>query len=263
MTEQPFLSRLRAGELTLMMGIRSARTPDAVRIARATGHHAIMIDLEHSAMSVDVAAQLAVTAHDIGLVPLVRIPEREYGMIGRLLDGGAQGIIAPRIETAEQALAITQACRFAPRGQRSQLAMVPQLGMRPIPAAQLNAKLDGDTVAVILLETPAGLANADQIAALDGVDMLAIGANDLTAEFGAPGRFADPRVGEAVSAGAGACRRHGKLLMVGGIADLSMLSTLSRLGACPLYLTGTDSDLLYAGALARTRQFTQWSGARR
>ena len=109
MTEQPFLSRLRAGELTLMMGIRSARTPDAVRIAHATGHHAIMIDLEHSAMSVDVATQLAVTAHDIGLVPLVRIPEREYGMIGRLLDGGAQGIIAPRVETAEQALAIAQA----------------------------------------------------------------------------------------------------------------------------------------------------------
>jgi len=263
MTEQPFLSRLRAGELTLMMGIRSARTPDAVRIARATGHHAIMIDLEHSAMSVDVAAQLAATAHDIGLVPLVRIPEREYGMIGRLLDGGAQGIIAPRVETAEQALAITQACRFAPRGQRSQLAMVPQLGMRPTPAAELNPMLDGDTVVVILLETPAGLANADQIAALDGVDMLAIGANDLTAEFGAPGLFDDPRVGEAVSASAGACRRHGKLLMVGGIADLSVLGTLSRLGACPLYLTGTDSDLLYAGALARTHQFTQWSGARR
>jgi len=263
MTEQPFLSRLRAGELTLMMGIRSARTPDAVRIARATGHHAIMIDLEHSAMSVDVAAQLAATAHDIGLVPLVRIPEREYGMIGRLLDGGAQGIIAPRVETAEQALAITQACRFAPRGQRSQLAMVPQLGMCPTPAVELNPKLDGDTVVVILLETPAGLANADQIAALDGVDMLAIGANDLTAEFGAPGRLDDPRVGEAVSASAGTCRRHGKLLMVGGIADLSVLGTLSRLGACPLYLTGTDSDLLYAGALARTRQFTQWSGARR
>ena len=263
MTEQPFLSRLRAGELTLMMGIRSARTPDAVRIARATGHHAIMIDLEHSAMSVDVAAQLAATAHDIGLVPLVRIPEREYGMIGRLLDGGAQGIIAPRVETAEQALAITQACRFAPRGQRSQLAMVPQLGMRPTPAAQLNTKLDDDTVVVILLETPVGLANADQIAALDGVDMLAIGANDLTAEFGVPGRFDDPRVGEAVAAGAGACRRHGKLLMVGGIADLPVLGGLSRLGACPLYLTGTDSDLLYAGALARMRQFTQWPGARR
>lgn len=263
MTEQPFLSRLRDGELTLMMGIRSARTPDAVRIARATGHHAIMIDLEHSAMSVDVAAQLAATAHDIGLVPLVRIPEREYGMIGRLLDGGAQGIIAPRVETAEQALAIAQACRFAPRGQRSQLAMVPQLGMCPTPAVELNPKLDGDTVVVILLETPAGLANADQIAALDGVDMLAIGVNDLTAEFGAPGRFDDPRVGEAVSAGAGACRRHGKLLMVGGIANLSVLGTLSRLGACPLYLTGTDSDLLYAGAQARTRQFTQWSGARR
>jgi 2-keto-3-deoxy-L-rhamnonate aldolase RhmA len=238
MPEQPLLSRLRAGELTLMMGIRSARTPDAVRIAGATGHHAVMVDLEHSAMSVDAAAQLAATAHDIGLVPLVRIPEREYGVIGRLLDGGAQGIVAPRVETAEQALAITRACRFAPRGH------------------------DDDTVVVMLLETPAGLANAGQIAALDGVDMLAIGANDLTAELGAPGRYDDPRVSEAVSAAAEACRRHGKLLMIGGVADLPMLGTLAGLGACPLYLTGTDSDLLYAGSLARAHQFTEWFGAR-
>jgi 2-keto-3-deoxy-L-rhamnonate aldolase RhmA len=257
-----FLGRLRAGELTLMMGIRSARTPDAVRIARATGHHAVMIDLEHSAMPVDAAAQLAATAYDIGLMPLVRIPEREYGMIGRLLDGGACGIIAPRVEDAGQAAAIARACRFAPRGQRSQLAMVPQLGLRPAPAAELNPGLDGSTVVVILLETPAGLANAGEIAALDGVDMLAVGANDLTAELGVPGRFGDPRVAEAAGAAARACRRHGKLLMIGGVADLDLLGTLTALGACPLYLTGTDSDLLYAGSLARARQFTEWFAAR-
>ena len=115
---------------------------------------------------------------------------------------------------------------------------------------------------VILLETPAGLANAGEIAALDGVDMLAVGANDLTAELGVPGRFGDPRVAEAAGAAARACRRHGKLLMIGGVADLDLLGTLTALGACPLYLTGTDSDLLYAGSLARARQFTEWFAAR-
>ena len=110
----PFLDRLRDGELTLMLGIRSSRTADVVRIAREAGYHAVMIDLEHSTMPLDVAAQLCATAGDLGLTPFVRVPEQDYGTIGRLLDGGAQGIIAPRIDTADQARAVARACRFAP-----------------------------------------------------------------------------------------------------------------------------------------------------
>jgi 2-keto-3-deoxy-L-rhamnonate aldolase RhmA len=254
----PFLDRLRRGELTLMLGIRSSRTADAVRIARETGHHAVMVDLEHSAMSLDIAAQLCATAGDLGLTAFVRVPEREYGAIGRLLDGGAHGIVAPRIETAAQARTVSRACRFAPRGQRSQLAMVPQLGLRPTPASTLNPALDDATIVQILLETPAGIASADAIAQLDGVDMLAIGANDLTAELGVPGRYDDPRVRQAVATAAAACQRHGKLLMVGGIADLAILDDLVPLGVCPLQLTGTDTDLLFAGAAARAEKFTRW-----
>jgi 2-keto-3-deoxy-L-rhamnonate aldolase RhmA len=86
----PFLDRLRCGELTLMLAIRSSRTADIVRIARHSGHHAIMVDLEHSAMPLDIAAELCATAFDLGLTPFVRVPEREYGAIGRILDCGAQ-----------------------------------------------------------------------------------------------------------------------------------------------------------------------------
>ena len=256
--KNPFLDRLRGGELTLMLGIRGSRTADVVRIAQSCGYHAIMVDLEHSTMSLDVAARLCATAGDLGLTPFARVPEREYGAIGRLLDGGAQGIVAPRIETAEQARTVASACRFAPRGQRSALSMVPQLGLRPTPAQALNPALDAATIVQILIETPAGIANADAIARLDGVDMLAIGANDLTAELGVPGRYDDPRVRDAVAAAAGACRRHGKLLMVGGIADLAILDDLVPLGVCPLYLAGTDTDLLFAAASARAVKFARW-----
>jgi len=250
-----FLDRLRDGELSLMLAIRSSRTADVVRIAKSTGHHAVMIDLEHSAMSLDVAASLAATAGDLGLFPFVRVQEREYGAIGRLLDCGAGGVVAPRIETAEQAATVARACRFAPRGQRSQLAAVPQSGMRPTPAAELNPALDDATVVQILIETPAGVGNSGEIAAVDGVDMIAFGANDYTAEIGAPGQYGDPRVTEAIAALAGACKRHGKLLMVGGIGDPARLRELDALGVCPLRLTGTDTDMLYAGAAARAERF--------
>lgn len=253
-----FLDRLRADELALMLAIRSSRTADVVRIARATGYQAIMVDLEHSTMPLDTAAQLCATAADLGMTPFVRVPEREYGAIGRLLDCGAQGVIAPRIETVAEAETVSRACRFAPRGQRSQLAMVPQLGMRPTPAATLNPALDDATIVTILIETPAGIVNADAIAQLDGVDMLAIGANDLTAELGVPGRYDDPRVYEAVATAAAACRRHRKLLMVGGIADLTILDSLMPLGVCPLHLAGSDTDVLFAGAAARAETYLQW-----
>ena len=72
-----FLQRIRAGAPTLMMSIRSARTPDAVRIAHATGYHRIMIDLEHSAISLDTAAMLCGTANDLGMTPFIRTPERD------------------------------------------------------------------------------------------------------------------------------------------------------------------------------------------
>ncbi|HEY4456924.1 MAG TPA: aldolase/citrate lyase family protein [Pseudonocardiaceae bacterium] len=244
------LERLRAGELTLMMALRSARIPDIVHIAASSGHHAIMADLEHSTMPVDVAAMLCTTADALGLTALVRVPEREYGMIGRLLDGGAHGIVAPRVETAEQARTVARACRFAPRGQRSQTAMVPQLGMRPTPARELNPALDDQVIAQILVETPAGIENAEAIAAVDGVDMIAIGANDFTAELGVPGRYDDPRLADAVATVAKACRQHDKLLMLGGVADDTVYRSLVPLGVCPLVMTGTDSALLYRAASA-------------
>ena len=65
-----------------MLGIRSSRTADVVRIAREAGYHAVMIDLEHSTMPLDVAAQLCATAGDLGLTPFVRVPEQDYGAIG-------------------------------------------------------------------------------------------------------------------------------------------------------------------------------------
>jgi 2-keto-3-deoxy-L-rhamnonate aldolase RhmA len=128
--------------------------------------------------------------------------------------------------------------------------------MRPTPAAELNRALDRAAIVKILIETPIGIANAKEIAAVDGVDMLALGANDLTAELGVPGRYDDPRVREAVTMLAEACRSHGKLLMVGGIGDPELLHSLRPLGVCPLVMTGTDSAHLYQGAKASVERYT-------
>ncbi len=254
----PFLRRISDGDLTLMLGIRSHRTAEVVRLAASTGHHAVMVDLEHSTMSTDQAAQMCAVAADLGLTPLVRVPEREYGDIGRLLDGGAHGIIFPRIETAEEAITASRACRFPPRGQRSAVSTVPQMGMRPTRAADLAPLLDELTIVQMLIETPEAVANADAIAAVDGVDSLCIGANDLTLELGIPGSYSDPRFLDAVATVTEACRQHSKLLQIGGVADLEILASLVQAGASPLMMTGTDSDLLFAAASRRVSELNQW-----
>ena len=145
----PILERLSRRLPVTALGVRSSRTPELARIARAAGNDALWIDLEHSTMSIDVAAQICAAALDVGLVPLVRVPEKDYGVIGRLLDGGALGIIAPRIETARQAAEVAGACRFPPRGQRSAIATLPYLDLRRVPAARLNETMNVATLVKI------------------------------------------------------------------------------------------------------------------
>jgi 2-keto-3-deoxy-L-rhamnonate aldolase RhmA len=128
--------------------------------------------------------------------------------------------------------------------------------MMPTPARDLNPRLDAAAVVEVIIETPAGVFAADEIAAVDGVDIVALGANDLTAELGVPGRYDDPRVRDAVLALASACRRHGKLLMIAGVGDPTTYAALAALGACSLYLTGMDTDLLHAAARSRVESLS-------
>src|SRR5882757_5899447 len=252
------LDALSRGSLVTAMMIRSARTTDVVRVARATGHRSIIVDLEHSSMDLDVVATMTSTAGDLGLFPFVRVPERDYGSIGRCLDGGASGIIAARIETAGQAAEIARACRFAPRGQRSQIAMVPQLGFAPTAAAVLNPLLDRSVIVQILIETPLGVENANAIAQTDGVDMLAIGANDLSAELGTPGDFRNPRLRECVAKVATACAENGKLCVLGGISDLSLVREYLLMGVAPLIISGNDIEMLASAARFRSDALKAW-----
>ncbi len=252
----PVLERLAQRLPVLALGVRHARTGDIARYAHASGHHAIWVDLEHSTMAVDTAAQICATALDLGLVAFVRVPEREYGVIGRLLDGGALGIIAPRIETAEQAADLVAACRFPPLGHRSAIGSLPQLGFRKMPAARLYGAMNRATALKVLIEGPQGVDNAEAIAATPGVDIVGIGTNDLCAEFGVPGDYKHPRVRAAHEHVLAACARAGKPLAIGGIPDNAYAADLIDRGAAPFLMTGIDSDILLAALHERAQQAT-------
>jgi 2-keto-3-deoxy-L-rhamnonate aldolase RhmA len=242
---------LARGAKLAALGVRSSRTTDSARIARATGHQAIWIDLEHSTIPIDTAASICAVAQDLGLASFARASEREYGVISRLLDDGVLGIIALRVESVEEAQDIVAACRFPPSGHRSAVATLAHANFGKLPAAEFNQATNEATVVMILIESPLGIENVGAIAALPGVDLVGIGTNDLSAELGVSGQYSHPSVRKAHEAAIDACRRAGKPLVIGGIADLAYNAELIRLGAAPFFFTGIDTDLLLGAARDR------------
>ncbi len=240
--------RLAEGELVLCMGLRQARTVDVAMIAAQSGFDALYVDMEHSPVSFETTSMLCAAAIGMGVTPLVRVPGHDPHAISRVLDGGARGVIVPHVGTPAQAQAVVGAARFPPVGHRSVMGVTPALGYRALPLSEINAKLNADTLVVAMLETPEGIANAEAIAALDGIDMLLIGSNDLCTEMGIPGQLDHPRLREAYEVTAGACRKHGRVLGVGGIrGDAPILPDLVRMGA-RFVIAGSDVTLLLAAA---------------
>ncbi|ODU87749.1 MAG: hypothetical protein ABT00_08090 [Bordetella sp. SCN 68-11] len=244
----PLKDRMRRQELALCMALRQARTADISMMAAACGFDAIYVDMQHSTIGLDAVSALCTGALAAGIAPLVRLPGLDMDLMQRVLDGGAQGVLLPGIESADQARTAAQAGRSPSAGTRS--VMGPPLGTlyRPQDAASLTARTNAETLMIMMLESPGAISRADEIAAVDGVDMLLIGSNDLCTAMGIPGQLHHPDLFKAYETVAAACHRHGKTLGIGGIrGDLALQKRLVALGASFL-IAGSDVTYLMAAA---------------
>jgi 4-hydroxy-2-oxoheptanedioate aldolase len=161
---------------------------------------------------------------------------------------GALGIICPNVSTRTQAEAFARACRFPPLGERSVGGAGPLQGYRAIPLGEVNKEGNAATVLIAMLESPEGIANADAIAAVPGIDVLLIGSNDLCTAMGIPGELKNPKLRAAYEDAAKACKAHGKHLGVGGIrADVEHVAELIELGA-RFIISGSDLQYLMKSA---------------
>lgn len=244
--------RLMAGELALGMGVRNSRTVDIATIARTCDFDWLFIDMEHSSLDVDLASQLAMASLGAGISPIVRIPGHEHYHASRLLDNGAQGIVAPHVDTVEEAKRIVSACRYPPQGKRSVAGAAPQFSFKSVPLGDATRMMNEETLVIVMLETPQAIANADAIARVEGVDVLLIGTNDLCAEMGMPGQFADAKVESAYKAVIEACRKHGKYPGMGGVYDPRLMDKYIGIGM-RFILSGSDLSFMMAGARERSK----------
>lgn len=245
-TDNPLIRSLASGKTALCLAIRLMRLPHIAHMAKAAGLDALYVDMEHSTIGLEDASRLCIAAWDVGLAPLVRVPSHDGHYISRVLDGGAAGVIVPHIETAADAEAVVQAALFPPLGKRSVAGSGVVLGYAALPPEEICRRLNDRTLIIAMLESEPGIANAEAIASVSGIDMLLIGTNDLCAEYGIHGQSDHPRIRAAYETVAKACERHALWLGVGGIkTGSSMLSDIQKMGGRFL-LARTDEALLLA-----------------
>lgn len=238
------------GEVALCMASRFARTADLGMIVQACGFDSFYVDIEHSSISIDAAAQLFVAALPLGVAAMARIPGHDFDLAARLLDAGALGIICPQVDTAAQAAALVAACKFPPLGNRSVSGAGPLQFYRPTPLGDVNAQGNALTLCIPMLETPLAIENAQAIAAVPGIDIVLVGSNDLSAALGIPGQLRHASITAAFAAAAKACKDHGKCLGIGGVrGDHALTADLTRLGA-RFIIAGLDTGYLMQGAKA-------------
>jgi 2-keto-3-deoxy-L-rhamnonate aldolase RhmA len=244
------LSRIRGGGLTLGLGVHHLRGSAVPLLAKAAGYDWLFIDSEHGTISTQEISQICIASLPNGIAPIVRICADALDEGTRALDNGALGIVVPHVDTVERARSLIDAFRFAPVGHRSTGGPPAQFGYRPPGAFEAQKTLNAEILIVPMIETPRAVENAEAIAALQGIDALLIGTNDLTLEMGIAGQVGHERVRAAYQRVADACRRHNKILGMGGVYDQELASRYIAMGA-RMVLAGSDHNLLLDAATRR------------
>jgi 4-hydroxy-2-oxoheptanedioate aldolase len=236
-------TRLTREQLSIGLAACVIRTPEIVTIARSTGFDFLLIDMEHGPIGIGDMATLALTAFEACFPALVRLGGPDAPDLARVLDCGAEGIVVPHVETVAQARHVVAKCRFQPAGKRSLPSPLVRLGFRVPPAAEMMAEIEKDTLVVLMIESAAGVLAADEIAAVPGVDVLMVGANDLAADMGHVGAVEHPEVLAAFASVARATHAHGRIFSTIGVADHLLASHATALGA-RLVVATNDINLL-------------------
>jgi 2-keto-3-deoxy-L-rhamnonate aldolase RhmA len=243
----PAKDRLTQGALAIGVGIRVVRGVEIARIMKTAGFDFLFIDLEHGATSVETAYSISVAALDAGIAPFIRVPHGELALGTRCLDGGGLGLVIPHVDTPDEARAMVDAFKFQPVGHRSIGGGYPHFGFAPVPAKDVVVALNDATLVVAMIETPKAVENADQIAAVPGIDVLLMGTNDLCLEMGIPGQLDNERVVAAIDTVVRACQKHGKWPGLGGVYVRDLAKRYIGRGM-RFVLAGNDISLLMNAA---------------
>ncbi|HET7474663.1 MAG TPA: aldolase/citrate lyase family protein [Dermatophilaceae bacterium] len=243
---------VRNGDTTLgtFVGTASAVTAE---VCAAAGFDWLVLDLEHGAGGEEQVRDVVPAAAAYGVPTVVRVETDARIRMGRVLDGGAAGIMLPRMDSALQVGHALTHLRFPPRGDRGVATYNRACRFGLDPGALDRA--DEEILVIAQIESAAAVAAADEIAALDGVDVLFVGPRDLSHDLAVPGDTTAPAFVEAIERVLAASQRHGKacgLLVNDGAAAAQRLEQ-----GWSFVAIGSDSTLLATASRAALDQARQ------
>lgn len=193
----PVRDKLRAGGVPMGVMAFDFFTPGLAPTLAQAGADFLLLDMEHSGAGIDTIKTQCALARGAGLVPMVRVPACPHHLIAPVLDAGAMGIMAPLVETREQAEVLVNACRYRPLGRRGLAFGMAHDGYAAGPArAKMDAANDA-IVTIALVESARGIENAESILSTPGLDLAWLGHYDLSDSLGCVEAFDDPRYVEA------------------------------------------------------------------
>ena len=167
-------TRLLAGDVVINAWLSIASSYAAEGVGHS-GVHSVTVDLQHGMLDFSDALSMLQAISATPATPLVRVPSLDPPRIMHLLDAGAYGVICPMISTPEEAAELVAACRYPPLGNRS---FGPSRGLL-YGGKNYVAEADATVMAIPMIETAEAVNRIDEILAVDGIDMVYLGPNDL------------------------------------------------------------------------------------
>ena len=247
-------TRLAAGQATLGTFVGAA-SPITAEACAAAGVDWLVLDLEHGSGGEEQVREVVPAAGAYGVPTVVRVESAARIRIGRVLDLGAAGVMLPRMDSAAEVAEAVRHLRYPPAGDRGVATYNRACRFALDPGALARA---GDEVlGVVQIESPSAVEQVEQIAAIDGVDVLFVGPQDLNFNLGVPFDLQSPTYLAALQRVRGAAERHGKAcgLLVGDGAT----AAARHAEGWRFVAVGSDATLLAAAVaaeLARARPST-------
>jgi 2-keto-3-deoxy-L-rhamnonate aldolase RhmA len=211
-TAARFKQRLHAGESLVGHMIIEFTGRGTAKMLEAAGADFAMIDLEHSAITIEQVADLVAWLRATPVAPLVRVPQVPW--VSRVLDVGAAGIMAPDVKDAAHAAALVHAMKYAPQGNRGAFFGGANTSYEAVKAPAFMAEANAGTTLICQIESRSGVEHCEAIAATPGVDVLWIGHFDLSISLGIPGEFEAKEFAEAFRHVAAMARKHRRVMGV-------------------------------------------------
>lgn len=255
--ENVLKAKIAAGQPTLGVWLQMS-DPSIAEIASLVGYDCLILDNEHGFASLDTTVHMMRAAQAGNATCMVRCPGSDGDYMKRVLDAGAEALMIPMVESAAEAKAIVDACRYPPQGRRGYSA--PTVRASGYGAAPDYAQRANDNLLIcVQIESDKAVAQAGAIAAVDGVDLVFIGVADLSGSIGLLGQPGDPKVTRQIEKAERAIRKAGKPL---GTIPRPGHSLTDLVGEGYSFVAGlADAYLLRAGMQADVDAFRSGTGS--